>query len=64
MDIDPETKVFLDGVLTERNIGRLNIRYEIFRQFIFFIGAEWRETKQDNRSWQEVTLSGGFWLEI
>jgi hypothetical protein len=63
-DIDLDTKIFLDGVLTERNIGRLNIRYEIFRQFIFYLSAEWRDTKQDNRSWQEVTLSGGFWLEI
>ena len=61
-DIDPETKQFLDGILTERHTMRLHIRYEIFRQFVVGIRAEWSDISREEQSWQHVTLSGGIWL--
>jgi hypothetical protein len=63
-DIDPETKKFLDGLLFERNIMRTQVQYEVFRQFILGIRAEWAEISFDDRSWQQLTMSAGVWVVL
>ena len=60
--IDPVEKQFLDGILTGQHTMRLQVRYEIFRQFIVGIRAEWSDITREEQSWQHITLSGGIWL--
>lgn len=61
--IDSREKQFLDGVLTENLFYRASVRYEIFKQIVLGVRAEWGNLSTGDESWNNFTISAGIWVD-